>query len=130
MSTEDTILVGGGTGMPGEQVARQLHRDGFEVRVLARDVERARTLLGPDFEYLAGDVDDRDAVESALEGCAGVHVSLRGASDPDELDRVEHQGTARGRACRTARSIPVDLPLGDAGRRRCQDPRGPRQIPR
>jgi uncharacterized protein YbjT (DUF2867 family) len=95
MSTEDTILVGGGTGMPGEQVARQLHRDGFEVRVLARDVERARTLLGPDFEYLAGDVDDRDAVESALEGCAGVHVSLRGASDPDELDRVEHWGTAR-----------------------------------
>jgi nucleoside-diphosphate-sugar epimerase len=48
MSTEDTILVVGGTGMLGEQVARQLHRDGFEVRVLARDVERARTLLGPD----------------------------------------------------------------------------------
>jgi uncharacterized protein YbjT (DUF2867 family) len=63
--------------------------------VLARGVERARTLLGPDFEYLAGDVDDRDAIESALEGCAGVHVSLRGASDPDELDRVEHRGTAR-----------------------------------
>jgi NAD(P)-dependent dehydrogenase (short-subunit alcohol dehydrogenase family) len=48
MSTEDTILVVGGTGTLGEQVARQLHRDGFEVRVLARDVERARTLLGPD----------------------------------------------------------------------------------
>ena len=48
MSTEDTILVGGGTGLLGEQVARQLLRDGFEVRVLARDVERARTLLGPD----------------------------------------------------------------------------------
>jgi hypothetical protein len=36
----------------------------------------------PRLEYLAGDVDDRDAIESALEGCAGVHVSLRGASDP------------------------------------------------
>jgi nucleoside-diphosphate-sugar epimerase len=48
MSTENTILVGGGTGTLGEQVARQLLRDGFEVRVLARDVERARTLLGPD----------------------------------------------------------------------------------
>jgi uncharacterized protein YbjT (DUF2867 family) len=90
-----TILVVGGTGMLGEQVARQLLHDGFEVRLLARDVERARTLLGPDFEYFAGDVDDPDAIERALEGCAGAHISLRGGSDPDELDRVEHHGTAR-----------------------------------
>jgi uncharacterized protein YbjT (DUF2867 family) len=90
-----TILVVGGTGRLGEQVARQLLRDGFEVRLLARDVERARTLLGRDFDYFAGDVEDRDAIGRALEGCAGVHISLRGASDPDELDRVEHRGTAR-----------------------------------
>lgn len=94
MST-DTILVVGGTGMLGEQVAWQLLLDGFEVRLLARDLERASTLLGSDFEYFAGDVDNSDAIERALEGCAGVHVSLRGGSDPDELDRVEHRGTAR-----------------------------------
>ncbi len=82
MNTQ-TILVVGGTGMLGEQVARQLLRDGFEVRLLARDVERARTLLGPDFEYFAGDVDDCGAIERALKGCAGVHISLRGGSDPD-----------------------------------------------
>jgi uncharacterized protein YbjT (DUF2867 family) len=90
-----TILVVGGTGMLGEQVAWQLLREGFEVRLLARDVERARTLLGSDFEYFAGDVDDSGAIERALEGCTGVHISLRGGSDPDELDRVEHRGTAR-----------------------------------
>lgn len=94
MNTQ-TILVVGGTGMLGEQVARQLLRDGFEVRLLARDVERAHTLLGADFEYFAGDVDNPDAIERALEGCAGVHISLRGGSDPDNLDRVEHRGTAR-----------------------------------
>ena len=94
MNTQ-TILVVGGTGMLGEQVARQLLRDRFEVRLLARDVERARTVLGPNFDYFAGDVDTPDAIERALEGCAGVHVSLRGGSDPDELDRVEHRGTAR-----------------------------------
>ena len=80
-----TILVVGGTGMLGERVAWQLLRDGFEVRLLARKVDRARTLLGPGFEYFAGDVDDSGAIERALEGCAGVHVSLRGGSDPDEL---------------------------------------------
>jgi len=94
MST-DSILVVGGTGMLGEQVARQLLHDGFEVRLLARDVERARTLLGPDFDYFAGEVEDRHAIEGALEGCTGVHISLRGGSDPKELDRVEHRGTAR-----------------------------------
>jgi len=91
----DTILVVGGTGMLGEQVAQQLLRDGFEVRLLARDVERARTLLGPDFDYFAGDVEDCGTIERALQGCTGVHISLRGGSDPDELDRVEHWGTTR-----------------------------------
>ena len=91
----ETILVVGGTGMLGEQVARQLLRDGFEVRLLARDVERAHMLLGPEFEYFAGDVDDPIALERTLEGCAGVHISLRGGPDPNELDRVEHRGTAR-----------------------------------
>ncbi len=93
--TTQKILVVGGTGMLGEQVARQLLRDGFEVRLLVRDVERARALLGPGFEYSAGDVDDSGAIERALEGCAGVHVSLRGGSDPEELDAIEHRGTAR-----------------------------------
>ena len=41
MNTQ-TILVVGGTGMLGQQVARQLLWDRFEVRLLARDIERAR----------------------------------------------------------------------------------------
>jgi len=41
MSVE-TILVVGGTGMLGQQIARQLLWDRFEMRLLARDVERAR----------------------------------------------------------------------------------------
>jgi uncharacterized protein YbjT (DUF2867 family) len=69
--------------------------DGYNVRLLVRNVERARARLGPDFGYSAGNVDDPDAVERALEGCVGVHVSLRGGSDPKELDVTEHRGTAR-----------------------------------
>ncbi len=69
--------------------------DGCNVRLLVRNAERTRTRLGPDFQYSAGSVDDPDAVERLLEGCVGVHVSLRGDSDPQELDMVEHRGTAR-----------------------------------
>ena len=91
----DTILVVGGTGEIGRPVAHRLLADGYGVRLLVRDAERARARLGPDFEYSVGDVDDPGAIERALEGCMGVHVSLRGGSDPDGLDRVEHRGTAR-----------------------------------
>ena len=37
--SKQTILVIGGTGMLGARVARRLLCDGFEVRLLARDVE-------------------------------------------------------------------------------------------
>lgn len=91
----ETILVVGGTGMLGRRVAWWLLQDGFIVRLLTRDPERARALLGPDFEYFAGDVGDAAAIERALSSCAGVHVSLSGGSEPEEIDRVEHRGTAR-----------------------------------
>ena len=69
--------------------------EGYNVRLLVRNIERARARLGTDFEYCAGNVEAPDAVKRALEGCVGVHVSLRGGSDPQELDITEHQGTAR-----------------------------------
>lgn len=89
------VLVVGGTGHIGAPVARQLGRDGFSVRLLVRDVERASAQFGPEFEYVVGDVDDVASIDHALDGCTGVHVSLSGGSDPDEIDRVEHRGTAR-----------------------------------
>ena len=58
----DTILVVGGTGEIGWPVAHQLLADGYGVRLLVRNAERARTRLGADFEYYAGDVDDTDAI--------------------------------------------------------------------
>ncbi|MGH9045234.1 MAG: SDR family oxidoreductase [Acidimicrobiales bacterium] len=73
--------------------SRQLLHDGFEVRPLVRDRERAKASLGEDFEYFAGSVTDPDAVEAAVAGTDAVHISLA-VSDPAQLDTVEHQGTA------------------------------------
>ncbi len=88
----ETILVVGGTGMLGSHVAARLLADGFHVRVLARNPGRAAPK--PGFGYVAGDVGDPAAIERALDGCAGVHVSLNGGSDPRNVDLVEHRGTA------------------------------------
>ena len=91
----ETILVAGGTGLIGEPVARQLRSDGFQVRLLVRDLRRARDRLGHDFAYVQGDVEDAAVVERAVAGCTGVHVSLGSAGTPQVIDRVEHGGTAR-----------------------------------
>ncbi len=69
-----TVLVTGATGSQGGAVARELLDAGWQVRGLTRDVTRdaARELelLGADM--VEGDLDDRDSLDRAVEGCYGV----------------------------------------------------------
>jgi uncharacterized protein YbjT (DUF2867 family) len=90
-----TVLVIGATGTVGGPVARQLVADGYHVRLLVRDVERAQTQLGSDFEYIAGRVEEGEAVNQALAGCSGVHISLQAGSNPEDIERVEYRGPIR-----------------------------------
>lgn len=87
------ILVVGATGLIGAPVARRLASDGYQVRLLVRDPKRAETKLGPGFEYSPGSVTDSAAVDRAVQGVDGVHISL-GVEDPALLEPVEHRGTA------------------------------------
>ena len=88
------ILVVGATGMLGEPVARRLREDGYSVRVLARQPDRAQARLGDGFEVVKGDVTDAGSLERAVEGCFGIHISLRGGPGPESFEEVEHRGTA------------------------------------
>ncbi len=72
----ERILVIGATGLIGAPVARRLLAEGHHVRLLVRDAERASTQLGTDFEYVQGSVTDSAAVDGAVQGMDGVHVSL------------------------------------------------------
>ena len=89
----ERILVLGATGLIGEPVAQKLLAEGHHVRLLVRDTERARRKLGDGFEYLEGSVTDSAAVDRAIAGIEGVHLSL-GVEDPAQLEVVEHQGSA------------------------------------
>ncbi len=80
------ILVVGATGLIGAPVARRLLDDGHQVRLLVRDAGRARARLGEGFEYVEGSVTGTEAVDRAVAGMNGVHVSL-GVEDPAQLDR-------------------------------------------
>ena len=90
----DPILVVGATGMLGEPVARQLAADGYTVRVLTRNPEKAKEKFGEHFEIFEGDVEQPDSLDAALMGCYGVHINLNGGPTPESYDRIEHKGTA------------------------------------
>jgi uncharacterized protein YbjT (DUF2867 family) len=75
------ILVLGGTGMLGAPVVRQLAKDGFAVRLMARDAAKANELFTDGVEIFEGDVTDQDALSRCLAGSDGVHISVGGPVD-------------------------------------------------
>jgi uncharacterized protein YbjT (DUF2867 family) len=82
------ILVLGGTGMLGKPTAYQLKADGFQVRILARDVEKSKAIFGDAFEIVSGDVTDLASLEKAMAGCNGVHISVGGPVDQLSAEHV------------------------------------------
>jgi len=63
-----TVLVTGGTGFTGSHLVRSLVQTGARVRVLARSVPRAAAVLPAGVEIIAGEVDDRPAINQAVAG--------------------------------------------------------------
>lgn len=82
------ILILGGTGLLGAPAARRLQAVGFEVRLMVRDLEKARTMFGDGYEIVAGDVTDLESLEGALGGCQGVHISVGGPVDQLSAENV------------------------------------------
>lgn len=89
-SIDKTILVIGATGMLGKPVAQQLKADGFNVRLLVRNPEKARKLLGDGYELIQGDVDNVASLSAALTGMDGVHISLKGGPTEADFERMDH----------------------------------------
>jgi uncharacterized protein YbjT (DUF2867 family) len=83
----NTILVLGGTGLLGAPVTRRLQADGFGVRLLARDPEKAGEMF-EGAEIVPGDVTDLASLERAMEGCSGVHISVGGPVDQLSAENV------------------------------------------
>ncbi|KAF5188629.1 NADH:ubiquinone oxidoreductase [Thalictrum thalictroides] len=56
MGTSDIILVSGATGGVGRRVVDVLRKKGLPVRVLVRNEEKAKKMLGPDIDIIVGDI--------------------------------------------------------------------------
>jgi len=70
------VFLTGGTGYLGASIARALIEAGHQVTALARDAERAASLVGCGAQLVVGDVADSAAFEDELAGCEGlVHTA-------------------------------------------------------
>ncbi|KAL0442614.1 UNVERIFIED_CONTAM: hypothetical protein Slati_1984100 [Sesamum latifolium] len=56
MDISKIILVAGATGGVGRRVVDLLRKKGLQVRVLVRNEEKARRMLGPDVDLIVGDI--------------------------------------------------------------------------
>jgi len=62
------ILVTGGTGFVGGHLIRRLRRDALPVRALARHPDSAQALIDLGVEVVPGDIENKTALEKAVEG--------------------------------------------------------------
>ncbi|WP_087018422.1 SDR family oxidoreductase [Thaumasiovibrio subtropicus] len=74
------IAIIGATGMLGAPVAKQLLVDGYNVRVLSRNPQKARQTLGEKFQYAKADIFDVHSLKAALHDIDAVHLNLSGQS--------------------------------------------------
>jgi uncharacterized protein YbjT (DUF2867 family) len=103
-----TILIAGGTGTLGTQLVRRLTDRGLKVRVLTRDVDRARHLDDGNVEIVAGDLRDARAVGRAVAGTQTVVNSVQagfGATLGSSPKTVDGQGSSNLLAAAKANGV-------------------------
>jgi len=62
------ILLTGATGTTGKETVRQLLEKDVPFRVMTRDIARAKTVLGPDLDYVEGDFARPETLAAAFDG--------------------------------------------------------------
>jgi uncharacterized protein YbjT (DUF2867 family) len=81
------ILVTGATGTIGSQVFRRLAAAGERPRAFVRDPQTARAPLGEPLEYIVGDLDQPETVETGLTGVDRVFLLTRQSGRQPEQER-------------------------------------------
>ena len=77
MKSEDkSIIVYGGTGYYGRKVVQKLILKGQPVKVVSRDRDKARKILGEKVEIFEGDVTDQRTIVSSLKNVTTIIICL------------------------------------------------------
>ena len=122
------IALTGGTGFVGSHLVETLCAAGLRPRVLVRDPDRPRWISAADVEWVAGDLDDHDALDRLVQD-SGTVLHLAGvvragrAADFDRGNRLGTENLVGAVGRRAARACVVHVSsLAAAGP--SSDPRG------
>ena len=85
-----SIAIIGATGMLGRPVTQAFINEGWQVRILARNTEKARRLFGSSVNVVQGDIKDKSTLRELLHGQDAVYMNLA----------CVHAHMHHGRACR------------------------------
>ncbi len=88
-------LVTGGTGFIGINLIAELVARGWQVRCLVRETSDRRPLVAYEVDYRVGSLNDRDALQHAVQGVTHVfHLAgVTKARVASDYDRINHEGT-------------------------------------
>ena len=73
---QGSIMIFGGTGYYGRHIVKHLLDKQAPVRVLSRNAAKGREILGPNVEFIEGDVTSRETVTECLHGAGVVLICL------------------------------------------------------
>ena len=68
LPAEQLILVGGATGRSGFRIVQLLDQQGYRVRGMTRNRQRAQETFGSNIEWIEADVRDPDSLAAAFDG--------------------------------------------------------------
>jgi uncharacterized protein YbjT (DUF2867 family) len=97
-----SILLAGGTGTVGRDVVKGLVARGMTPRVLSRDPDGARRLLGTSVEIVRGDLTQPESLVAALRG---IEVAYLATTPTPELAVQEGNFIEAARAARVSRLV-------------------------
>ncbi|KAM5587900.1 hypothetical protein ABKV19_006379 [Rosa sericea] len=97
METSGTVLVAGATGGVGRRVVNILRKKGMPVRVLVRNEEKARQMLGPDIDLIVGDITKESTlIPEYFKGVRRVINAVSVIVGPKEGDTPDRQKYSQG----------------------------------
>jgi uncharacterized protein YbjT (DUF2867 family) len=76
MGRERPILIIGGTGHYGRHIVRSLLQVGERVRLLSRNAQAARSIVGSEPEIIEGDITNVESLSPALQGARAIILSV------------------------------------------------------
>ncbi|MEN8155028.1 MAG: NAD(P)H-binding protein [Acidobacteriota bacterium] len=81
MIDNNQIIVYGGTGFYGQKVVEKLVEKGQSVKVVTRNSENAKNIVGDEVELFQGDVTEKGTIEKSLKNVGAIVICLSAMSN-------------------------------------------------